>query len=95
MKVTKQSKQNSERDTHTGQVRLNKDIFAMMDTAVREPTAFLIISWRLPYLYSSIVTGPSHASAIGRPPDHMYTSRTFLVLTGEGALLIVDYKKVE
>jgi len=57
MEVTKQSKQNSERDTNTGQVRLNKDIFAMMDTAIREPPAFLIISWRLPDLYSSIVTG--------------------------------------
>jgi hypothetical protein len=57
MEATKQSQQNSERDTHTGQVRLNKDIFAMMDTAIREPPAFLIISRRLPDLYSSIVTG--------------------------------------
>ena len=57
MEATKQSKQNSERGTHTGQVRLNKDIFAMLDTAIREPPAFLIISRRLPDLYSSIVTG--------------------------------------
>jgi hypothetical protein len=57
MEATKQSKQNIERDNHTGQVRLNKDIFAMTDTAIREPPSFLIISRRLPDLYSSIVTG--------------------------------------
>jgi hypothetical protein len=57
MELTKQSKQNSERDTHIDQVRLNKDIFAMMDTAIRGPTVLLIISLRLPDLYSSIVTG--------------------------------------
>ena len=57
MEATKQSEQNSERDIHTGQMRLSKDIFAMMDTAIRGPPAFLIISQLLPDLYSSIVTG--------------------------------------
>ena len=51
MEVTKQSKQNSERETHTGQVCLKKDIFVMMDIAICEPTAFLIISRPLHDLY--------------------------------------------
>jgi hypothetical protein len=51
----KQSKRNSERDIHTVRVRLYKDILVMMDIAIFEPIAFLIISRQLHNLYSSII----------------------------------------
>jgi hypothetical protein len=53
MEVTKQFTYDSEHDSHTSQVRLIKDIFAMMDTAICGVTAFLIISRGLPDMYCS------------------------------------------
>ncbi len=71
MEVMKESKQNIERETHTGQVRQNKDIFAMMDTALCEQTASLIISRRLPDLHCSIVKGVRTAQT---PPHLIHTT---------------------